>query len=391
MSQQLINLSPDLKRLRDEGYEIEVSGGYLIIHHIPYLNSNKEIKYGKLISSLTLNNDRTLKPDNHVIGFMGEYPCNKDGSIITAIQHANPNQNVFRDITMNYLFSNKPANGYDDYYQKATKYIEIIMSQAFSIDKSITAKTFKPIADERIETVFTYIDTNSSRANINQFNTLFNSQKIGIIGLGGTGSYILDLVAKTPVNEIRIFDDDLFLQHNAFRSPGAPSIEMLGKQLSKVEYLSSIYSNMHKCITPYNMCITVDNVHQLEGLSYVFICIDKNEARVDIIRELQRLSIPFIDVGIGINIIDNNLMGMARVTVGTPIKCDHINNRIGGDDIQDNEYATNIQIADLNCLNATLAVIKWKKLSGFYQDLKEEHNIIYSTNTSQLINNDFTT
>ena len=37
MSQQLINHSPDLKQLRDEGYHIVVYGGYLLIHHIPYV------------------------------------------------------------------------------------------------------------------------------------------------------------------------------------------------------------------------------------------------------------------------------------------------------------------------------------------------------------------
>ena len=29
MSQRLISLSPDLKRLRDEGYEVEVRAGFL--------------------------------------------------------------------------------------------------------------------------------------------------------------------------------------------------------------------------------------------------------------------------------------------------------------------------------------------------------------------------
>jgi hypothetical protein len=66
-AQQQINRSPDLKRLRDEGFEIEVKGGYLIVHHIPYVNSNREVKFGKLISTLSLNNDVTVKPDNHVI------------------------------------------------------------------------------------------------------------------------------------------------------------------------------------------------------------------------------------------------------------------------------------------------------------------------------------
>ena len=53
------------------------------------------------------------------------------------------------------------------------------------------------------------------------------------MGLGGTGSYVLDLVAKTPVWEIHLFDGDAFLQHNAFRSPGAPSLDELEAQPPK--------------------------------------------------------------------------------------------------------------------------------------------------------------
>lgn len=43
MSPQQINLSPDLKRLRDEGYELEIKGAYALVHHVPYVNSRKEI------------------------------------------------------------------------------------------------------------------------------------------------------------------------------------------------------------------------------------------------------------------------------------------------------------------------------------------------------------
>jgi tRNA A37 threonylcarbamoyladenosine dehydratase len=32
-------------------------------------------------------------------------------------------------------------------------------------------------------------------------------KKIAIVGVGCTGSYILDLVAKTPVSEIHMYDD----------------------------------------------------------------------------------------------------------------------------------------------------------------------------------------
>ena len=40
-------------------------------------------------------------------------------------------------------------------------------------------------------------------------------------------------------------------------------------------------------------------------------------------------------------------------------------------------YSHNIQIAELNALNAALAVIKWKKLAGFYVDLEGEHFTVY--------------
>lgn len=390
MLQQQINRSPDLKRLRDEGFEIEVKSGQLIVHHIPYVNSNREVKYGKLISPLSLNNDVTIKPDNHVINFMGEYPCNNDGTIITAIQHSGQmNQALFDDLVINFSFSNKPPNGYDNYYHKITRYVEIISAPAKSIDSSVTANTFKVIVDSEDESIFNYIDSNSSRANIYRLNSKFKGQRIAIIGLGGTGSYILDFVAKTPVDEILLFDADEFLQHNAFRAPGAASVETLDKRLKKVDYYNEIYSKMRKGIKPFAEKITEINVELLKGLSYVFICIDSNSARSMIISKLKHFGVTFIDVGLGVNLVDENLIGQLRVTVGTPSKYDHIPNRIGSASIEDDEYATNIQIADLNALNALMAVVRWKKLSGFYQDLKQEFNSTYTINTSQLTNEDF--
>jgi hypothetical protein len=385
-----VDHSADLKRLQNEGYEIEVKGGHLVVHHIPYVNGSCQIKFGKLITPLELNNDVTINPvKDHVIYFMGEHPCNKDGSIITAIQHSSPNKPLFEGIVLNFMFSNKPQSGYRDYYHKVTRYVEIIYSQARSIDKTVTAQTFRVIECLENESIFLYTDSNSSRANINKLNEKFKGLRIGIIGLGGTG-YILDCVAKTHVDEILLFDSDEFLQHNAFRSPGAASVEILGMQMKKVDYYASIYSKMRRGIKAYPEKITEVNIDQLKGLSYVFICIDNNSARNMIISKLRQLGVSFIDVGLGINVADNNLVGTLRMTVGTPTKYDHIPIRIGGTQADDDEYGTNIQIADLNALNALIAVIKWKKLCGFYQDLKEEHNSTFTINTGQLIHEDHT-
>ena len=43
MSAKLISRSPDLKRLMDEGYEVAIVDGFLILHSIPYVNSKREI------------------------------------------------------------------------------------------------------------------------------------------------------------------------------------------------------------------------------------------------------------------------------------------------------------------------------------------------------------
>jgi hypothetical protein len=389
MLQQQIVHSQDLKRLRDEGYEIEVKGGYLIAHHIPHVNHNRQVLYGKLIVQLCLNNNVTVKPSTHVIHFMGEYPCNKDGSKIKSIEHANPNTPIGDGIVMNFSFSNKPQNGYKDYYEQVTRYVDIISAPANSIDSTATAKTFKVIESED-DDVFNYVDTNSSRANIYNLNDRFRNQKIAIVGLGGTGSYILDLIAKTPVAEIHLYDSDVFLQHNAFRSPGAPNRELLDMQKKKVDYFSDIYSNMHNGIIPHSEDITADNIHNLAQISFVFVCVDKNSVRNLIVNYLVSAKIPFIDVGMEVSLIENCLIGTVRATTVTPQKNDHIQNRIpmGNEDDEKNEYASNIQIADLNAINANLAVIKWKKLNGYYQDMIKEYDSEYSVNDSNLVNNE---
>lgn len=329
MSQQLINHSPDLKRLRDEGYEIEVRGGYLLIHHIPFVDQNNQIQYGILVTTLTLScNERTGTPDNHVIHFIGDNPCEIDGTVITAIQHSNTTSVLNHQVTVNRSFSNKPAAGYPNYYEKVKRYADIISAPAKYLDPSVTEKTFKVIPDSGNETVFEYIDTNSSRANIEMINAKLERQKIAIIGLGGTGAYILDLVAKTPVKEIHIYDGDTFDQHNAFRSPGAASMNDLYENPRKVSYYQKLYSNMRKYIHGHDYYVKKENLQELDQMDYVFVCVDKNAVRKIITDYLVSVDVAFSDVGLGVNVVDDKLTGAVRVTSASRDKNDHLPLRI---------------------------------------------------------------
>jgi hypothetical protein len=269
-------------------------------------------------------------------------------------------------------------------------YAAMLESQAQALDRSATARTFKVVRDDE-NSVFEYIDTASSRAGIAAVSAKLERGRVGIVGIGGTGAYLLDLVAKTPVPEIHLWDGDLFLQHNAFRAPGGASIDELELRPKKVEHFAAVYSRMRRGVVAHPEYVTDENVAELCELDFVFLALDDGEARKMIVQALERAGVPFIDVGMGIYEADGALGGLVRVTTSTPQRRSHVWNdrRIPfGAEAGDNEYDRNIQIADLNALNATLAVIKWKKLWGFYIDLEHEHFSVYELNGNALLTDD---
>ncbi|HBN22618.1 MAG TPA: hypothetical protein DD412_05210 [Holosporales bacterium] len=393
MSHILISHSLDLKKLRDEGYDLEVwpGSGYLLVKEVPYVNNRREVRRGILVSPLTLAGDITTKPDTHVAYFIGDHPCRPNGDEIEQIKNNSSERQLAEGLVVNHMFSAKPPDPYPDYYAKMKTYASIIESQAQLIEPATSAKTFPIIEPDKEDkdAVFNYIDTASSRAEIDLISNKLANHKIAIIGLGGTGAYVLDLVAKTRVKEIHLFDKDAFLQHNAFRSPGAPSVEELRVKTTKAAYLQNIYSKMRIGIIVHEEYVGPENVDQLQGMQFVFLCIDRSTEKKLIVERLEEFGIPLVDVGMGIYETDNMLGGILRVTTSTPEQRDHFRSRVAfSDSHEHNEYKQNIQIADLNALNAALAVIKWKKCFGFYLDLDHEHHCTYTIDGNTLTNED---
>jgi len=387
----LIALNEDLLKLYNEGYEVSICEGYLRIDSVPYLNANKQVKYGALLAALELSVDsKTVPPPDHTVLFSGdEFPCYADGTMIEGIRCEDKNEHPLPDFHCRFRFSSKPPTGYRDNYSKFTQYVLVMAGPASSVDPTVTPRTFRRIHSE-LSAVFNYYDTNAARSSIVNICCKLQNQKIAIIGLGGTGSYLLDFVAKTPVAEIHLFDGDGYLLHNAFRSPGAPSKDEFNQTKSKVNYHHDIYSRMHRGIVPHSEHILMENLSLLGEMSFVFLCIDKGSAKKPIVEHLIERGIPFIDTGIGVQKVDNTLIGAVRVTTVTPQMNTHVAQRIQMVDDDNDDYSTNIQIAELNALNAALAVIKWKKLLGFYHDAAEENHSILTINTGLVSNEDFT-
>ena len=117
------------------------------------------------------------------------------------------------------------------------------------IDPTCTPKLNKvvPAVFEAQSSVFHYPDMATTRAGIGAATIKPLVDRVAIIGLGGTGSYILDLLAKTPVLEIHLFDGDEFELHNSFRAPGAPAKEDFTNP-KKVDWFGATYDRMRKGI-----------------------------------------------------------------------------------------------------------------------------------------------
>ncbi len=390
MSKQRIDRSLDLKRLRDEGYDIEVRERYLLVKSFPYLNTKKEVHYGTFVSALDWAGDLTTTPQTHAAFFIGDAPCHESGRPMTEIITGSSKQQLEPGLIVDHSLSAKPIEGkYPNFYEKVKRHAEIICGPAKVIDPNATPEVFPVIETTETESVFKYADTASSRAGIAVASAKLEIGKIGLVGTGGTGSYILDLVVKTPVKEIHLFDGDMMLNHNAFRSPSAPSVEELREKLAKVEYFRRLYSKMRRGIIAHPYCVTEGNVHELKQLDFVFLSMDGGPAKQFIIQKLQEWDIPFIDVGMGLELVKGAIGGILAVTTSTKEKSDHVQRRIpilSAD--KNNDYSRNIQVADLNALNAAMAVIKWKKLLGFYHDFEHEHFSAYTVDGNRLSNED---
>jgi hypothetical protein len=308
------------------------------------------------------------------------------------IRHQSSRQQLGNGIEVHHSFSSKPPAGYNDYHEKMTTYVAVLSGPAASIDPEVTARIYRVIEADEQESVFKYVGTASSRARIDAVTKRLDTSKVAIVGLGGSGSYILDLLATTPIKEIHLFDGDVFLQHNAFRSPGAPSLDELRTRRKKVAHFKELYSRMRNGVVAHENYVDASNVDEFAGMDFVFLCIDRGSARALISAKLEEYKVPFIDVGMGVQQSDGGfLVGILRVTTSTVKNRAHFKSRASladRDGNNENEYDQNIQIADLNALNAALAVIKWKKLCGFYLDLENEHHATYTIDGNILSNED---
>lgn len=375
MFHELASHNEDLKLLLEKGYAITEDDGYLVVRDIPYLDNNGALKTGAIVMKFVDIDGKKIKPHDHQIFFAGSHPSELDGTPIRGLG-GGPTSLALKSspgVVVERSFSNKlttkegALRDYQDFFEKLENYVNIISGPAKE-KYGATPYTFRLYEETPTKSVFKFRDTLTSRAQIVDLSAKFKDDVVAVIGLGGTGSYVLDFLIKMPVKEIRGFDFDEFHVHTAYRSPGRLIDTELGKP--KAEVYKSRYENFREglCIEP--RYIDAQSLEILNGVSFAFVCVDKGNSRSGIFDLLISNKIPFIDVGMGLKRVDGPLDGTLRATYYSVGDAQRLRDLALAELVDDpaDEYKIHIQTAELNALNAALAVIKFKQIRGFYLD-----------------------
>ena len=222
-------------------------------------------------------------------------------------------------------------------------------------------------------------NTFEARADIAPVQDRIRGQRIAIIGLGGTGAYLLDLIAKTPVSEIHLLDSDCVDWHILKRAPGAPTaeeIELVREgSLLKVDYYHSKYAAFRDGIHPHPVRVDSSSMFA-EFLSdhpidYAFVCIDQltdgDSARQDVVYQaVTEAVVPFIDSGVSITLEDCAVRG-AVTTSAYDAGSEAWKGAIPNARLEGGAPGyRNVQLPEVNAAAATFAVMEWRRRTGQY-------------------------
>lgn len=382
MSQQLVSHNEDLRRLVERGYAVAFDSNYLIVRDLPYLDAERQLQWGAIVTKLDFVDQDHVTQSDHQVFFAGSVPYGLDGSPIPNLA-GGPAQLLLgeacSDVVVERSFSNKPtpSGKFRDFFEKIESYVTIICGPAMELH-DVNPYTYRSVEEALVDPIFVFRDTLTSRAEIGELSAKFRDDVVAVIGLGGTGAYLLDFLVRTPVREIRAFDHDTFHVHNAYRSPGTIKESELGKR--KAQVYRSRYRTFRTGLSIVPKSIDASCSKELEGVTFAFVCVDNGPSRAGIFDLLISKGIPFIDVGMGLSRTRGSLSGMVRMTYYSAEKAQETRDLRLAEESEspDDAYQTNIQIGELNALNACLAVIRFKQLRGFYCDDDSFYHLLFN-------------
>ena len=322
----------------------------------------------------------TGKPDNRIGGDVHAVQITIDGEYDGRVYHAdgtpignyvNGNGKTWSNISIK-----RGAQGHPEPDETAH---DLLHRYAKHVVGAVSAAGYSEPAALAMPDPFHIPNTFEARAAIAPVQDRIRGQRIAIIGLGGTGAYLLDLIAKTPVSEIHLLDSDCVDWHTLKRAPGAPTAEEIelvrAGSLLKVDYYHSKYAAFRDGIHPHP--VRVDSPSMFRELlsdhpiDYAFVCIDQltdgDSSRQDAVyRAVTEAGVPFIDSGVSITLEECAVRGAVTTSAydagSDAWKYAIPNARLNGGA----PGYRNVQLPEVNAAAAMFAVMEWRRRTGQY-------------------------
>ena len=256
---------------------------------------------------------------------------------------------------------------------------DLIHRYAKQVVGAVSEAGYYAPASLAVPSPFLIPNTFEARSEIGPVQDRIRTQCIAIIGLGGTGAYVLDLICKTPVAEIHLLDSDDLDWHNFMRAPGAPTVEEIEshreKPLCKVDYYHSKYASLRNGIHPHAVRVDSPSMFaeflSMHPIDYAFVCIDQlndsDSPRQDVVYEaLSEANVPFIDSGVSITLEGRAVSGAVTTSAYAAGSLEW-KVAIPNAKVQGNLPGyRNVQLPEVNALAASLAVMEWRRRTEQY-------------------------
>lgn len=118
---------------------------------------------------------------------------------------------------------------------------------------------------------------------------------VAVFGVGGVGGYVCEVLARSGVGELSLFDKDCVDITNLNRqiialhsTVGQPKVEVMAQRIADINPDCQVHAR-HMFYLPEN----ADEV-DLTQFSYIVDCIDNVTAKLELIRRCHRLGLPII-------------------------------------------------------------------------------------------------
>lgn len=121
-----------------------------------------------------------------------------------------------------------------------------------------------------------------------------NNSKVCVVGCGGLGGYIIEMLARIGIGEITVVDGDVFSDNNLNRqlmskesNIGKAKVEEAKKRVEEI--------NSTVKINPINAYIDITTAKEiLEGHELVIDALDNIDTRIMLQKEASKLNLPYI-------------------------------------------------------------------------------------------------